>query len=216
MKTLRWLLTLGFLGTALWMADVSGQIRPVPGTGNVSNATGTLAVTHGGTALTTLTAHNVYVGNGGSAPTAIPGGTNCALFWTASSSDPTCNVSPTFTVVTVAALTAQSVAISATPPTVASGGCTNPAVTDSNGTESFKITLGTTCTGVKTFTLTMPAATHQWSCNAHDLTTPATYKPDETAAASTTAVVITNYSRTTGLAIDFADGEVLRLDCHGG
>lgn len=78
-------------GLALWVVSVSGQIRPTPGSGNVSNATGTLAVAHGGTSLTTLTVHNVYVGNGASAPTAIPGGTNCALFWTASSSDPTCS-----------------------------------------------------------------------------------------------------------------------------
>ncbi len=91
MRTLRWLLTLGFLGTALWMADVSGQIRPVPGSGDVSNATGTLAVTHGGTALTTITAHNALIGTGTSAITVVPGGTNCALFWTTSSSDPTCS-----------------------------------------------------------------------------------------------------------------------------
>lgn len=113
-------------------------------------------------------------------------------------------------------LNSGQTAISSTPPTIASGGCTSPAITDNNGTESFKVTLGSSCAGVSTFTLTLPAAAHRWSCNAHDLTTPATYKPDMTAAASTTTAVITNYNRTTGLAVDFVAAEVLQMDCHGG
>ena len=108
--------------------------------------------------------------------------------------------------------------LSATAPTIASGGCTTPVVTTNNGTAKFKVTLGTTCTGVKTFTLTMPTAGtgREYACDAVDLTTNATYAPAQSAAASATSVVITNYARTTGLAIDFADGEVLLVKCIGG
>ncbi len=106
--------------------------------------------------------------------------------------------------------------MSATAPTIASGGCTSPAVTSNNGTATFKVTLGTTCATVKTFTLTMPPATNYWACDAVDLTTNATYRPEQSAAASATSVVITNYARTTGLAIDFVDGEVLLVKCTGG
>jgi hypothetical protein len=52
-----------------------------------------LPVTQGGWGLATLAAHNVYVGNGTSAPTAIPGGTNCVLTWSSASVDPTCAAS---------------------------------------------------------------------------------------------------------------------------
>ncbi len=109
-----------------------------------------------------------------------------------------------------------TVFMSGTAPTIASGGCTSPAVTTNNGTAKFKLTIGTTCTGVKTVTLTLPAAANEWACDAVDLTTNATYRPEQSAAASATSVVITNYARTTGLAIDWADSEVLLVKCTGG
>jgi len=117
---------------------------------------------------------------------------------------------------TTSASGAGAVVMSATAPTIASGGCTSPAVTTNNGTAKFKLTIGTSCAGVKTVTLTMPAAANEWACDAVDLTTNATYRPEQSAAASTTSVVITNYARTTGLAIDWADSEVLLVKCTGG
>ena len=110
----------------------------------------------------------------------------------------------------------KTLAVSGTDPTIASGGCTSPAVTSANGTASFKLTIGTSCTGVTTITLTMPAATNYWMCDATDITTNATFRPEQSAAASATSVVITNYARTTGLAIDFVAGEVLLVKCLGG
>jgi hypothetical protein len=109
-----------------------------------------------------------------------------------------------------------SVAVSGTAPTIASGGCTSPSVTWSNGTAAFRLSIGTTCATVKTITLTMPAAANGWVCDAVDLTTNASFKPEQSAAASATSVVITNYARTTGLAIDFVAGEVLLVKCIGG
>lgn len=110
----------------------------------------------------------------------------------------------------------SNLAISSTAPTIASGGCTSPAVTNNNGTASFLITLGSSCTGISTFTLTLPAATNRWACTAIDLTTPATYQPAETAAASTTSVVITNFNRTTGIAADYVAGSTVRVSCIAG
>ncbi len=103
----------------------------------------------------------------------------------------------------------------ATAPTIASGGCTSPAVTWSNGTATFLLTIGSSCTGVKTVTLTMPVASHEWVCQAQDQTTPASFIVTSNGT-STTAVVLSNYSHTTGLAIDFVAAEVLAVSCSGG
>lgn len=60
--------------------------------GSILTTGAAVTVAQGGTSLQTLTAHDVYVGNGTSAPTAIAGGSFCTLTWSASSSDPTCAV----------------------------------------------------------------------------------------------------------------------------
>lgn len=69
----------GSTGIAINAAAVSG-LATIATSGAITDATGTLLVTHGGTALTTLTAHALYVGNGASAPTALAvGGSNTFL-----------------------------------------------------------------------------------------------------------------------------------------
>lgn len=105
--------------------------------------------------------------------------------------------------------------MSTTAPTIAAGGCTSPAVTTNNGTVQFKLTIGTSCTGVKTITLTLPAASNQWSCGADDVTTPASFVIGQDSS-TTTSVVLHNYSRTTGLEADFTASEVLLVRCIGG
>lgn len=72
--------------------DANGYLIVAIGSGS-----GIIPVANGGTGRSSLTIHNVLVGNGTSAVTLVPGCTNGALFWTASSVDPTCNTSPTFT-----------------------------------------------------------------------------------------------------------------------
>ena len=54
----------------------------------LANATGTLAVTNGGTSLATLTAHALYVGNGTSAPVALTVGTNNQFLKGSTGADP--------------------------------------------------------------------------------------------------------------------------------
>jgi hypothetical protein len=105
--------------------------------------------------------------------------------------------------------------VSQTAPTIASGGCTTgsaQSVSASNGSAAFEITLGGATCG-STITLTMPAAPHKWVCDAHNITTPASNKPDETAAASTTSVVLTNFVRTTGVAGNFTGADKLAVKC---
>lgn len=107
--------------------------------------------------------------------------------------------------------------ISTTAPTIASGGCTSPAVTHSNGSAAFLLTIGTSCTGVKTIVLTMPAAAHFWACDANNNTSDAQQAANTIAsrATSTTAVTLTNYARTTGLTADFTASDTLLVKCSG-
>lgn len=105
--------------------------------------------------------------------------------------------------------------VSPTAPTIASGGCTTgsaQSVSASNGSAAFQITLGGATCG-STITLTLPAATTNWVCDAHNVTTPASNVLDMTGVPSTTAVVLTNYVRTTGVAGNFTGAEKLAVKC---
>ena len=108
--------------------------------------------------------------------------------------------------------------ISATAPTIASGGCTSPAVTWNNGTAAFLITIGTSCAGVKTVTLTMPAAANAWACDGDNHTSDAAQQTNYIVArsTSTTAVVLTSYDRVTGLQEDFTASNTYLMKCSGG
>lgn len=100
-----------------------------------------------------------------------------------------------------------------TAPTV-SGFCTSPSVPANNGTFGFTVNVGTSCAGVSTGTITLPAATNGWVCHFANVSNPATSAPAQTGGTTTTATV-TNYARTTGLAADWTDSDVIRVSCHG-
>jgi hypothetical protein len=119
---------------------------------------------------------------------------------------------------TFASVALGSLALSSTAPTIASGGCTDPAVTWHNGTAAFLVTVGTSCTGVTQVTLTLPAAANLWACRAENNTSNAQQAANVVAARATsaTAVVLTNYARTTGLAADFTASDTLLVSCVGG
>lgn len=55
--------------------DTNGALKQAPGVINVSNATGTLAVSHGGTGVTSIASGAIVYGNGTSAVTALSLGT---------------------------------------------------------------------------------------------------------------------------------------------
>jgi len=94
--------------------------------------------------------------------------------------------------------------------------CTSPTVTWSNGSAAFQIDVGTSCTGVTTLVVTMPPVNNAYTgCEAMNATT-ATAKPEMTAS-TTTSVTFTNFSRVTGLAVDWVAGDDIRVGgCTGG
>lgn len=92
--------------------------------------------------------------------------------------------------------------------------CTSPSILVSNGTAAFTVDVGSSCTGITTLVVTMPAVTTRYSCNADNLTNPGTSSPDLTAT-TTTQITITNYSRTTGLAADWTAGDDISINCTG-
>lgn len=111
------------------------------------------------------------------------------------------------------ALSLASVAESSTAPTISSGFCTSPSVSNNNGTAAFTITIGTSC-AASTGVITMPAASHGWACHGNDITTPASYVIGETAT-TTTSVNVTAYSRTTGVASNWTAADIIQFLCTG-
>jgi hypothetical protein len=93
--------------------------------------------------------------------------------------------------------------------------CTSPTIVNSNGTATFEIDVGTTCAGISTLAVTMPAVTNGYGCTATNLTTSATAAVEMTAS-TTTSITLTNYTRTTGVALAWADGANVRVSCTGG
>lgn len=78
-------------------------------------------------------------------------------------------------------------------------------------TAAFQITVGSGA-GTTTGAVTMPAATTGWSCEATDVTTPASHAIQQTGS-STTLVTVTDYIRTTGIAQNFANGDKINFIC---
>jgi hypothetical protein len=107
-------------------------------------------------------------------------------------------------------LSMTNLVMSTTAPT-ATTFCTSPSIVANNGTAAFTINVGTSC-ATSTGTITMPAATTGWVCDFHDVTTPASYKPEQTGG-TTTTVTLTNYSRTTGVAANWVASSVIRAQC---
>jgi hypothetical protein len=106
---------------------------------------------------------------------------------------------------------------SSTAPTIASGFCSTgspvTALSASNGTAAFDILIGAATCG-STGTLTMPTATTGWVCSATDVTTPASHNVVQTGTnGSTTAVVLTDYSRTAGTAQNFLPADHVHVMC---
>jgi hypothetical protein len=104
---------------------------------------------------------------------------------------------------------------SATAPVIASGFCstgTPTTISASNGTAAFDILIGAATCG-STGTLTLPAATTGWVCNAADVTT-LTHRIAQTGTqGSTTSVVLTDYSITAGTAQNFNPSDHIHVSC---
>lgn len=105
--------------------------------------------------------------------------------------------------------------ISGTAPTV-TGFCTSPSVTWNNGSAAFQLDVGTSCTGISTGTITLPAATNGWKCDCSNITAAGLVRRVEQAGGSTTTATLQSVSQTTGLAVDWTDGDDVRCMCLGG
>lgn len=90
--------------------------------------------------------------------------------------------------------------------TIASGGCTSPAVTESSGTASFEITIGSSCSGSQPLVLTFATAPDGWVCHADDITHPAQIHQT---AYGTTSVTLTNYPLAGGAAQAWTAADVV-------
>ena len=174
-----------------------------------------------------LPQYNVFSGGAaGSGPNAIVGGTNCILYWTSSTAQPTCagtvTLATSLTTATVQATgsyktTGGLIIESGTAPSIASGFCSSPSIT-TNGTAAFSVTTGSSsCANPTVGVITMPAASHAWSCHAQDRTTPASYVIAAYADGSTptTKEDVAVYSRSTGLAVQITASDVIDFVCAG-
>lgn len=101
--------------------------------------------------------------------------------------------------------------ISGTAPTISSGFGTTPSVTHNNGTASFSINVGTGAAATSGV-VGLPTASNGWSCYASDTGTTPTGQTEPTAS-STTTVTLTNFSRTTGVAIAWTASEIIQVSC---
>ena len=103
--------------------------------------------------------------------------------------------------------------ISATAPTVASGGCTTgsaQSISTNNGTAAFMITIGGATCGT-TIVLTMPTATTGWACQAQDTTAPVN---DIITSAPTNTTSITLTHRNSALAAtNFVGADLVLVQC---
>lgn len=96
-------------------------------------------------------------------------------------------------------------------PTISSGFCTSPSIVSTNGAFTFTFNVGSAC-ATGTGVIGLPTAPHGWVCTLVDLTDAASDQPTMTAN-SVSSVTVSNYSRTTGLAANFASSEVLGAIC---
>lgn len=122
-------------------------------------------------------------------------------------------IAPTVTAVAVnstgtAAYQVNGVLLASVTAPVATTFCTSPSVPASNGTAAFTINVGTACAS-SVGTITLPTATTGWIVDCHNVTAPATNIVEQTGGTGTTATV-TNYVRTTGVAGNWTDSNVLR------
>lgn len=102
--------------------------------------------------------------------------------------------------------------VSQSAPSIQTGFCTSPTLTNASGTAAFEITIGTGC-AASTGTLNMPTASTGWVCHIVNYTNPTGNAPAQTNTLLPSNVIFTNFSRTTGAATNWTAGDVLGFSC---
>ncbi len=119
-------------------------------------------------------------------------------------------VTATTTLTTTSALqVGTTLTLSATLPTITSA-CTSPTITNGKAV-SFQTDVGTSCTGVTTIVLGLPAATAGWECHGYNKTTSTVHL--QQSADGTTSATLINKADSNGAATDFVDGADLVISC---
>ena len=103
----------------------------------------------------------------------------------------------------------NTIATSASLPTIGSGFGTSPTISASN-TMAFKVVVGTG--GAASGSITLPTATNGWMGFAADVTNGSTLFLQLTAS-SATSVTFTSYSVTTGAAANMSAGDIVLVNC---
>lgn len=101
---------------------------------------------------------------------------------------------------------------SPTAPTVANG-CTGEAVSWHNGSANFRFGVGTSCAGVQSMTITLPATSNCWTCHCWNVTAQTELKQS---ACTTTTATITNMGTTVNTPADWNDSTDVQCACRGG
>lgn len=108
----------------------------------------------------------------------------------------------------------QAVIVKGAPTVAACSGGSAATMTWYANSITFQFDVGTSCAGESTATVTFPTATtNGWMCSCANISNASTV----TLTGGTTATaVLTNYSKTTGLAANWTDGDDIRCTCTGG
>ena len=202
-------------GSGTVNSGTSGQVAYYATTGTAVSGETVVTTTQGGTGVSAPTIHEVPVAEGASAMNFIAGCASGVLYWSNSSTDPTCTSQPItsygrFTTAIELGSTTH-ILVSATAPTISSGFCSSPSVSVSNGTAAFIVAVGSSCSA-GTGVITMPAVSTGWICQANDLTSYSTLTVAESAD-TTNSVTVAAFSRTTGIAANFNSSDVLQFTC---
>jgi hypothetical protein len=95
--------------------------------------------------------------------------------------------------------------ISSVNPVIASGFGTSPTIVGTN-TAAFKVVIGSG--GAAGGTITLPAASNGWVCQAFDVTAGTSLFLQQTGS-TTTSITVTSFSITTGLPANMTAGDVI-------
>lgn len=102
-----------------------------------------------------------------------------------------------------------------TAPTISSGFGTSPSIVANNGTAAFTVNVGTggsATSGV----IGLPTATTGWNCFVENITAMAANRGDQRTvqtASTTTSVTLQNQTISTGAALAWTAGDILRISC---
>lgn len=108
-----------------------------------------------------------------------------------------------------------NVLISVTAPTISSGFGTSPSIANNNGTAAFTVNVGTGGTA-SSGVIGLPAATNGWICHVTNITAVAANRADQATrqtASTTTSVTVQNQTLSTGAALAWTAGDILRVSC---